>query len=95
MLTSYHWIRISDEHVLVIGGILAQYYYKMQDNPHVSVLPTTNSGKTVASYLQSKNKQGHIDSLRELGLEDSFTMIDFLEYLEDSQKAGPAFLPDL
>ena len=95
MMQTYHWVRISDSHVFCFGSLSPHHYHELHNHPQVSVLPVINSRKTLAQHLTDKGRLDHLQALRNWGLRDDFTTMDYLEWLEEQGMLGPQFVPEI
>lgn len=87
-LGTYHWARLSEDHVLVVSDYSLTHHQTLKQHGSVSVLPVVSSGKSLSKHLQAKPQ--HWESLKKrLPLDESSTMGDAVELFEDH--FGPVF----
>lgn len=80
LLGAYHWTRLDDQHVLLMGSYSISHHATLANHEKVSVLPVMHSSK----YIQNHEmKEQHKQALRAaLRLDDDHTMEHVIEKLE-------------
>jgi hypothetical protein len=90
LLTQYHWARLDDIHVVVIGGYGLPASNKLSAHPSVTVLPSLNSTRTIHAHCVKCGKLAHFNALApQLGLTQTSTMGDFVDSI--AERYGPVF----
>jgi hypothetical protein len=88
-LAEYHWSRISEDFVLLLGEYSYQWQQALLDHVDVEMLPSVSSLRKLGTFLK---KPGFWAALKtNLGVDDNATMDDILDRIEE--KHGPIFGP--
>jgi len=80
MLSEYHWARLNDNYVILMGNYSVGHHANLASHSKVSILPPENSVKKILAHPM---QDVHKDALRmALSLDDEHTMEDVLVKLE-------------
>ena len=91
LLTNYHWARITEDHVLLIGSFSIANTTKLRNHAKVSVLPHANSQRNLKSHLSGRRPDHYQALVSKLGIDDTCFMAHLLDKLENA--LGPVFAP--
>jgi hypothetical protein len=91
LLGSYHWARLDDDYVFVIGSFSVENTLAIADREDTLMLPYNASGKRLLRYGSDSNRQLQIASLAaRFNLTDQDTMSDLLDQVSTF---GVVFMP--
>jgi hypothetical protein len=84
LVSNYHWLRLDDEHILMLADYLVCNHAALHTHEKVSMLPHIGSIRTIHAHIQKNvlhaNKDKHWIALATyFGLDKTHTMEDLLE----------------
>lgn len=92
LLRSYHWHRIDDTHVILLGSYSSRHHNTLATHPRVTLMPHLSSSKQLKKHFDQKGKLHHYHALSKVfAMGENAAMGDFLDHVEEH--LGPVFQP--